>query len=231
MIKAILWDVDGTLLDFKAAESAAIKSLFKEYNLKECTDEMVKRYSRINDFFWKRLERGEISKPQVLLKRFEQFFSEYDIDKNIAPEFNERYQLRLGDTIIFKDDGYNIVKSLVGRIKQYAVSNGTVKAQTKKLEASGLNKLFDGIFLSEQVGAEKPSKLFFDKVFSSISPIKISDAIIVGDSLSSDIKGGNDYGIKTCWYNPDFQSSDGKYMIDHEINDLHEIYGVLGVEP
>ena len=231
MIKAILWDVDGTLLDFKAAESAAVKSLFKEFGLGECTDEMVARYSEINDGFWKRLEKGEITKPQVLIGRFEQFFSEYNIDKNMVPEFNERYQLRLGDTIVFKDDGYNIVKSLKGRIKQYAVSNGTVKAQTKKLETSGLGKLFDGVFLSEEVGAEKPNKIFFDKVFLSISPIKMQDAIIVGDSLSGDIKGGNDYGIKTCWYNPDKQKADDKYKIDYVISDLHEIYDVLGIKP
>ena len=100
MITTILWDVDGTLLDFDAAQQAAIKTLFREFGLGECTDAMLKRYSDINNSFWKRLEKNEVSRQQVLIGRFEQFFSEYGIDTRIASEFNERYQPTLGDTIM-----------------------------------------------------------------------------------------------------------------------------------
>ena len=118
MIRFLLWDVDGTLLDFRAAETAAVKSLFDEFSLGRCTDEMVRRYSRINMVFWERLERNEITKSQVLIGRFEQFFGEIGIPVSLAEEFNRRYQIRLGDTIVFRDDSIRIVKSLRGCVRQ-----------------------------------------------------------------------------------------------------------------
>ena len=103
MIRTVLWDVDGTLLDFRAAQRAALRSLFQEFGLGPCTDGMVCRYSEINEGFWQRLERNEIPKERVLLGRFEQFFSEQGIDPGVAPAFNEKYQVRLGDTIAYRD--------------------------------------------------------------------------------------------------------------------------------
>ena len=113
------------------------------------------------------------------------------------------YQLRLGDTIVYRDDSYEIVKSLRGKVRQCVVSNGTVVAQTKTLTRSGLGALMDGVFLSEQLGAEKPKKEFFDQVFAAIGPVEKSETMIVGDSLTSDIRGGDNAGIVTCWYNPE----------------------------
>ena len=223
----ILWDVDGTLLDFKAAEKAAVKALFREFNLGECTDEMVQRYSRINEIFWERLERNELTKPQILVGRFEQFFTEVGVPASLAPAFNDRYQLALGDTIVFRDDSINIVNALRGKIRQYAVTNGTVVAQSKKLTHSGLGDLLDGAFLSEGVGAEKPNMAFFDAVFAAIRPTDLSKILIVGDSLTSDIRGGNNAGIKTCWYNPDRLPARPGYAIDYTISDLHEVLEIL----
>ena len=227
MINTILWDVDGTLLDFIAAEKAAIKILFKEFNLGECSDEMIRRYSEINKSYWQRLERGEITKPEVLVGRFKEFFKSEDIDTSVAEEFNARYQLRLGDTIVYHDDSLEIIKSLRGRIRQYVVSNGTVEAQSKKLRLSGLGELMDGIFLSEHIGVEKPNIEFFDKVLEEIKPADRSSILIVGDSLTSDIQGGNNAGIVTCWYNPLGDKAPDKYRIDYEISDLHQIYEFL----
>lgn len=223
----ILWDVDGTLLDFKAAEKAAVKALFREFSLGECTDEMVRRYSQINEVFWQKLERNELTKPQILVGRFEQFFTEVGVPASLAPAFNDRYQLALGDTIVFRDDSINIVRSLRGRVKQYAVTNGTVAAQYKKLANSGLKDLLDGAFLSEGVGAEKPNIAFFDAVFDVIRPTDLSKVLIVGDSLTSDIRGGNNAGIRTCWYNPDRLPARPGYDIDYTISDLHEVLDIL----
>lgn len=223
----ILWDVDGTLLDFRAAEKAAVQALFREFSLGECTDEMVRRYSQINEVFWQRLERNELTKPQILVGRFEQFFSEIGISAALAPAFNDRYQLALGDTIVFRDDSLNIVRSLRGRVKQYAVTNGTVTAQNKKLTASGLKDLLDGAFLSEGVGAEKPNMAFFDAVFDAIRPTDLSKVLIIGDSLTSDIRGGNNAGIRTCWYNPDHLPARPGYNIDYIISDLHEVQEII----
>lgn len=231
MITTILWDVDGTLLDFLAAEKAAIRSLFQEYHLGECSDERIGRYSRINRKYWERLERGEITKPEVLIGRFREFFESEGIDPLLAPEFNEKYQVRLGDTIVYCDDSLAIVKNLKGKVKQYVVSNGTVVAQTKKLKASGIGELMDGVFLSEELQAEKPSVVFFEKVFRAIGPVKKEEVLIVGDSLTSDIRGGNNAGIRTCWYHPqgedDAMIQELGVQVDHTITDLHEIYAIL----
>lgn len=223
----ILWDVDGTLLDFRAAEKAAVQALFREFSLGECTDEMVRRYSQINEVFWQRLERNELTKPQILVGRFEQFFSEIGISAALAPAFNDRYQLALGDTIVFRDDSISIVRSLQGKVKQYAVTNGTVTAQNKKLTVSGLKDLLDGAFLSEGVGAEKPNMAFFDAVFDAIRPTDLSKVLIIGDSLTSDIRGGNNAGIRTCWYNPDHLPARPGFRIDYTISDLREVLDIL----
>ena len=226
-IKAILWDVDGTLLDFAAAEKAAIQTLFGAFGLGHCTDGMAARYSAINDGYWKRLERGEINKQQVLLGRFREFFSELGIDPDLAEPFNARYQVALGDTIVYRDDSLEIIKALHGRVKQYVVSNGTVVAQTKKLSRSHLGEWMDGVFLSEQLGAEKPSPRFFQQVFAALPSFSKADMLLVGDSLTSDMKGGIDAGIPTCWYNPTHQPRPKDMAIDYEITDLSQVLELL----
>ena len=227
MITAILWDVDGTLLNFHAAEYATIRNLFEEFHLGTCTDEMIHRYSVINDSFWKQLERNEITKKEVLIGRFVQFFSEMGIDPSLAETFNDRYQNTLGETVVFCDDSYTIIASLRGKVKQYVVSNGTKIAQTKKLSKSGLGELMDGIYLSEVLGVEKPNVGFFEQVFKETGITDLSQVMIVGDSLTSDIRGGINAGIRTCWYNPGHKPVPEGYTIDHVISDLHEVYEII----
>ena len=223
----LLWDVDGTLLDFIAAEKAAVQTLFREFGLGECTDEMVERYSRINKEYWERLERGELSKPEILVRRFADFFASEGLDASKAPEFNEQYQVRLGDTVVFCDDSYELLSSLRGRVKQYAVSNGTVVAQTRKLRRSGFDRLLDGVFLSEALGYEKPATEFFDRVFAAIGEPDRERVLIVGDSLTSDITGGNRAGIRTCWYTPKGEPNLTAAHADYEIRDLHGILDII----
>lgn len=227
MIKTILWDIDGTLLSFKKAEYAAIQSCFETFGLGLCTEEMIGRYSVLNLRYWKRLERGEITKPRLLVERFEEFFAAEGIECSDPAGFNAEYQLRLGDTICFNDDSFRLVESLRDRVRQYAVTNGTKVAQDRKLSRSGLDKLFDGIFISDVVGYEKPSVEFFDHVFSCIPPCQKEETLIVGDSLTSDIQGGNNAGILTCWYNPEGEENTRSVRVDYEIKDLHEILDIL----
>ena len=228
MIKVILWDIDGTLLDFIAAEKEAIRSTFAHFNLGNVTDEDIKAYSAINKSYWKRLETGELTKPQILKGRFVDFFKLKGIDFDDFDAFNNEYQVRLGDTVCFFDDSYNLVKGLKGKVKQYAVTNGTKVAQDRKLQKSGLIDLFDGVFISEVVGAEKPSPIFFDKVFEVIGQYDKNEVLIVGDSLSSDMLGGNNAGILCCWYDRGIDQLPQNIRIDYRINDLREVLDIIG---
>lgn len=227
MIKVILWDIDGTLLSFKKAEHAAIQSCFETFALGPCTEEMIERYSVLNLSYWKRLERGEITKAALLVERFVEFFENEGVVCGDPAGFNAEYQVRLGDTICFNDDGYELVKGLKGKVLQYAVTNGTKVAQDRKLSRSGLEQLFDGIFISDAVGYEKPAEEFFDHVFANIPPCKKEEMLIVGDSLTSDMKGGNNAGIRTVWYNPQGAPNTNGVAIDYEIKDLREILEIL----
>ena len=227
MIKVILWDIDGTLLDFIAAEKVALRECARRFGLGDLSDDDIKTYSAINKSYWKRLETGELTKPQILKGRFVDFFKLKGFDFDDFDGFNAEYQVRLGDTVCFFDDSYTIVKGLKGKLKQYAVTNGTKIAQDRKLNKSGLADIFDGIFISESVGAEKPSTAFFDAVFKSIPPCGKDEVMIVGDSLTSDIKGGNNAGIITCWYDRGIDTPDSSVVINHRVTDLRQVLDII----
>lgn len=227
MIKVILWDVDGTLLDFLAAEKEAIRFCFQKYGLGECTDEMIRRYSKINKSYWEKLERGEMTKAEILVNRFQDFFALEGIRTDCAKEFNAAYQVALGDTICFHDNGYELVKKLHGSYLQYVVTNGTFVAQEKKLKKSGIGELVEEAFISDHIGYEKPSVEFFEYVFERIGHLKKDEILIVGDSLTSDMQGGNNAGIVCCWYNPNHLENTKNLSIDYEIDDLWQLEEIL----
>ena len=228
MIKVLLWDVDGTVLDFLAAENKAIKKCFEIFNLGTCTDEMIKVYSSINKKKWEMLERGEKTKPQILVERFEEFFELYNIDKNVANKFNDEYQIRLGDTVVYKDGAKETIEQFEGNYIQCAVTNGTKVAQAKKLNLSGLDQIFDYIFISEDIGYEKPNVEFFNKVKETIGYYKDEEIMIIGDSLTSDIRGGNNAHIKTCFYNPEHKEINADVHIDYIIDNFKDLKRILG---
>lgn len=223
----ILWDMDGTLLDFLAAERNAIRSCFEKFQLGECTDAMLSRYSTINKSYWEKLEREELTKQEVLEGRFREFFSKEGLPVSVAEAFNAEYQIRLGDTVVYKDNSLDLVKSLQGEVKQYIVTNGTKIAQDRKLKLSHFGELMDGVFISDEIGVEKPLIGFFDRVFEQLGDIKRERVLIVGDSLTSDMRGGNNAEIKCCWYNPNGQRQPSDIRIDYNISNLHEIRGIL----
>lgn len=224
MIKAILWDIDGTLLNFEMSEKYAIRKCFEIFELGECTDEMLAQYSRINRTYWERLEKGELTKQEVLVGRFKEFFERQGLPVEKAEPFNNEYQVRLGDKAFYNDDGEQLVKQFKERgIKQYAVTNGTLIAQQRKLKLSGLDKLLDGAFISDVIGIEKPNIGFFDAVWKEIGSYEKDEVMIVGDSLTSDIQGGNNTGILCCWYNPQGHENAEGLRIEYEVKDLREI--------
>lgn len=225
--KYLLWDIDGTILNFEKAEKRAIRTLFEKFNLGECTDEMLSHYIEINKKYWKLLECGKMEKERILVERFEEFFLKEGIRTDVASEFNKAYQLALGDTIAFNDDALEILKAQKKNYQIIIVTNGTAIAQKKKLERSGLDKIADNIFISEEVGYEKPSIHFFERVIAKAGIDDISQAVIIGDSLTSDIQGGVNAGIDTCWYNPKEDVNDTNLKPTYIIKNLHELCEIV----
>lgn len=228
MIKVVLWDIDGTLLNFLKAEKAGIHSCFEKFKLGECTDEMLADYMKINTGYWQALERGEMKKEEILVNRFRDFLGMYGLDTSVAEAFNAEYQIRLGDTIVFEDHAEETLLALKGHVLQCVVTNGTRIAQTRKLERSGMNKIFDHIFISEEIGIEKPNKGFFDHVFEEVGTFASDEVLIVGDSLTSDMLGGVNAGILTCWFNPHGAENTKGLPIDYVIRDVGQVLEIVG---
>ncbi|MBE7035669.1 MAG: noncanonical pyrimidine nucleotidase, YjjG family [Ruminococcaceae bacterium] len=227
MYQYILWDIDGTVLDFLASEAYAIRTLFKKYNLGECSDEMLKQYSAINVKYWQMLERNELTKPEILVGRFREFFSIIGVEVSIAESFNQEYQVTLGDYVEFVDKAKDILLSQKGKYTLVAVTNGTKVAQEKKLHLSGLDTIFDAIFISELVGAEKPNTTYFDYVFEKMGITDKKEVLLIGDSLTSDMLGGFSAGIDTCWFNPDHKPNSLNIPVTYEIDDLGQIENIV----
>lgn len=227
MIKVLLWDIDGTLLNFDVAEEYAIQKCFSLFGFGKCTEEMLLRYSVINKRYWERLEAGELTLDEVLVGRYEEFFEKEGLPVEKARDFNEEYQLRLGDSAVYCDNGEELVKKYKGIYKQYIVTNGTFQAQDRKLKHLGLYEIMDDIFISEKIGAGKPTKEFFDVVWKKIGTYNKDEVLIIGDSLTSDIQGGINEGILTCWYNPKGVENTKGIKPTYEIRNLNEIEAIL----
>ena len=225
--KYLLWDIDGTILNFELAERAAIRSLFERFKLGNCSDEMLMYYSQINKRYWQLMESGKIKKDKMLVERFIEFFSNKGINADIAAEFNKEYQIALCDTIVFNDDAMDIIKHQKKTCKIIIVTNGTEVVQEKKLERSGLNYIEDNVFISELVGFEKPNIKFFEKVILEVGIKDLKEALIIGDSLTSDIQGGHNIGIDTCWYNPKNEENTTLLSPTYTIRNLHELENII----
>lgn len=227
-ITTILWDVDGTLLDFSASEEACIRRCFDKYGVPINRHEL-EWYSECNHSYWKRLERGEITRSQVYLGRFEDFFEYLGVSNIPAEQFNDEYQEALGLSVVMQDGAMEICRYLKdkGGYRQYVVTNGSAVAQKGKLKSSGLGALMDGVFISEEIGAEKPSKEFFDVCGAHIPDYEPSKTMIIGDSLSSDMAGGNNAGITCCWFNPGGAQRPDGVRIDYEIKTLKALEQIL----
>lgn len=206
----IFIDLDDTILDFKKAESVALKKALKKFDI-EATDEVVSLYSAINDKMWKKLEKGENTRAEITVMRFSELLETLKI-KGDAVKVNETYKHYLGIGHFYMPEAEEFLKKLKGH-RLFIVSNGTTSVQKGRIKSAGLEKYFENIFFSEDIGFDKPDKRFFDKVFKEIDGFDKEEAIIIGDSLSSDILGGKNAGIKTCWYNPKHKEGNADYII------------------
>ena len=225
MIKTILFDIDDTLLDFKKGQKNALRKMFNDQGI-EMTSDVFETYQARNHELWQQFERGEIEKERVLSERFTYIFEECGLVRD-GKEMDELFRGYLKEEAILLPHAYETVSALSEQYDLYIVTNGVSVTQYSRLDKSGLRPYFKDVFVSEDTGYQKPMPEFFDYAFERIAGANTDETIIIGDSLSADIVGGNRYGIKTCWYNPDNLEMTGESQPDYEINDLSKLSELL----
>ena len=221
--KYLLFDLDDTLLDFGKAQVLAFKKLLEDENI-EYNDELFEKYETINKSLWRSFERGEISNKEVTSERFIRFFSLFD-RKIDGSEVDNRYRGYLAEGNQLFDGIIEMLEKLSLTHKLYIASNGIGITQHTRLKNNNLNKYFEKIFISEEIGSKKPDIKFFDIIFKEIGVENKDEVLMIGDTLTSDILGANNAGIDSCLVdihkitNPEIVST---YKIEKTI-DLLEI--------
>lgn len=223
---AVLLDVDDTLLDFHKAEAAALSKTLVDMGV-EPKAETLSRYSVINAGLWEQLEEGLVTREQVLTSRFEILFNELGLAHS-GYEARLLYENYLSIDHYFMPGAPALLEALYGKYRLFIVSNGTASVQDGRIKSAGIARYFEEIFISERVGFNKPSPEFFARCFERIPGFARESTLIVGDSLSSDIRGGINAGIKTCWFNPKGKAAREDIRPDWEISALEELPGLLG---
>ena len=217
----LLFDADRTLLDFDKSELVALQQVFEEYKI-EFDEKLHCTYNKINHHLWDRHELGLISREKLIYKRFEDLFVQENL-KIDSVEFEDLYQFLLSEQAYLIDGAFELIKDLSEKYSIYVVTNGVRDTQMKRLVSTGISKYVKDIFISDEIGYQKPSKEYFDIVFSRIHNFEKRRTIIIGDSLTSDIQGGNNAGVDTCWYNPQKLPQNVEVDVTFEINCLETI--------
>ena len=224
----ILFDADGTLLDFHKSETEAVKEAMI-INSIDPTEEKIRLYSSINDGLWKKLERGEIEKKVLLYHRFELLFEALDVCGN-AKKMAADYMNLLSTKGYVLEGAEDMCRALFGVVKMYIVTNGVEFIQRGRYARCGIDKYFDEVFISDAIGHEKPSLDFFEYVADHIDGFDKKRALIVGDSLTSDMRGGLNYGIDTCWYNPSYKKCPDDMQLTYIAHSFDEVKNFIILE-
>ena len=225
MIEFLFLDLDDTILDFRKAERVAVSKTFASLGIAP-TDAVVERYHIINDLHWKMLERGELTREQVLVRRFGTLFDELGLDTDPA-ECARRYSSNLAVGHYFLPLAEEAVAQLSKQYRLFLASNGTASVQHGRITSANLYRFFEDVFISQEIGANKPSAEYFRRCFARIPDFDPGRAMMVGDSLTSDIRGGINAGIQTCWVNPGHKTAPADIQPDHEIKALHQLPALL----
>lgn len=225
MINFLLIDLDDTILDFHKAEHIGLCNTLRHYGI-EPTGETISRYLQINAAHWRALERGEMTRKQVNEGRFTTLFRELgrEVDGEECAAF---YLSQLALTHDYLPGAEAVVQALAKKYRIYIASNGNSSVQIPRLAASGLNAYIEKAFISEALGQNKPAKAYFDLCFAQIPNFDPRQAVMVGDSLTSDIQGGINAGIPTIWFNPAGKSNTTDIRPTYEIQDLTQLDAIL----
>ncbi len=220
--QTILLDVDRTLLDFNASAAISIHNLFDRYAW-DCNDDVFEIYEQINTSLWEKYEKGEMRRDEVLTTRFRMLFDRLGIDADefsFEPEF--RAELEINP--VWEDGAVELLDYLREKYALYIVTNGVSSTQHKRMKLTGLDRMVTKTFISEEVGAPKPRKEFFDACLKGLDR---NTVMLIGDSLTADIRGANDAGIQCIWFNPDGKTPAGIAAPDFTVSRLLDIKNIL----
>ena len=221
----LLLDADGTLYDFKTSQAHALERAYRGAGFGDILPyscEILEQYSRVNQSWWQRLERGECTKEELQLGRFREFFAALGLSFNPA-EFNRMYMEELGNGTYLLPHAEEVCRELAKTCSLYIVTNGVSRTQRRRIGGSALNGLFREIFVSEDAGVPKPEAGYFEYVFSHLGEVDRKNILLVGDSLSSDMKGAENAGLDSCWFNPQSAPLPEHPHITFTIRDLREL--------
>ena len=221
----ILLDADETVLDFPRSEREAVSDTLKHFHITP-TDALIAGYSAINHAIWKKLERGEITKTELRVARFREFCKQYALDAS-PEQMAEVYLTYLSEKAYLLDRAEELCQRLSAKYRLYIITNGIAFVQRGRMSRLSITRFFTDTFISEEMGAEKPEPLFFERVFEKIPQFCAEKALVVGDSLTSDIKGGISAGLDTCWYNPKQLSAPDGMPITYIVNSHEELLRLL----
>lgn len=199
--KTILFDADGTLLDFSAAQNQAFLMSCAQFQI-AADARLVRRYDQINRALWEQLERKEITRPQLISTRFQLFFEQAGITGVDPADFGRHYAQGLAQGFNLIEGAIPVLRALQPYFQLAIITNGIAEVQKSRLAGAGLGQYFSHIIISGEIGCEKPDARFFEQALLRCGVADRAQALVVGDSLSADILGGSSFGLDTCWYNP-----------------------------
>jgi YjjG family noncanonical pyrimidine nucleotidase len=217
----LLFDADGTLFDYDSAESRALQRVFESFAVPFCSEHLA-TYRRINDTLWKALETGQITPEEIKLRRFEMLL--VDIDGNHSPkDFSIAYLECLADCSELLEDAAQVLERLHAHYRLAILTNGLQRVQRRRLASSAISQYIDEMIVSEEIGAAKPAREYFEIAFAKLGNPSRENALMIGDNWNSDILGALNYGLDACWYNPAAKPRPTSGSIVREVASLHEL--------
>jgi len=224
MIKAVFIDVDDTLLDFRACAKQAMQETMKEFGM-VYEESMFPVFLKINNEMWLAIERGELTREGLWKIRWNRIFAELGI-KGDGPAFETVFHDKLAVSAVKVDGAGEIMEYLASRYRVFVTTNAPHYQQVTRLTTAGLITHVEKVFTSEEIGVSKPAPQFFAACFARLN-VHPEETVIIGDSLTADIRGGGAFGMKTCWFNPDRKEAPADIAIDYEVHTLAEIRNYL----
>lgn len=224
--QTLLFDVDDTLFDFQAAEKQAVIHLFQDLNL-PLSSETYAYYHQLNESLWRQYEVGQITRPALLVKRFHDLFAHMGHSEVDDSRAERLYRDHLAEGHELEPDALQLITDLKPNYELYVVTNGVATTQRKRLADAHVNGYFENVFISEVLGAQKPEPEFFELVADQIPNFDKAKTLVIGDSLTSDIKGANGFDLDSVWFNPNGVKNQTDTQPTYEISKLLELERIV----